>query len=287
MLSLEPMPESSFLERRPAPFLKWAGGKSRLIPQLAAFFPQKLPRGYLEPFAGGGAVFFHVRANLGAAHYTLIDNNEELIHCYRTVRDETDALIERLGAHRALHSRAHYYQVRQQDPGLLDPVGRAARFIYLNKTCYNGLYRVNSRGRFNVPIGAYPNPQIFDPENLRSVAGHLQGVALETGDFEQVVSLAQEGDFVYFDPPYHPISRTSKFTSYTPDAFSSYDQERLKRAVELLAARGCLVMVSNSDCEFIRDLYRDFRIETVQAARAINSDASRRGLINEVVVLNY
>ncbi|MGE5577624.1 MAG: DNA adenine methylase, partial [Syntrophothermus sp.] len=165
MLNREPRLECSLLPGKPTPFLKWAGGKSRLIPQLSAFLPSQPFDGYLEPFVGGGAVFFHVRATLGAGRYTLIDNNAELIHAYRMVRDETDALIHHLEQHRWLHSKGHYYEVREQEPALLEPVERAARFIYLNKTCYNGLYRVNSRGQFNVPIGAYQNPQIYDSDN--------------------------------------------------------------------------------------------------------------------------
>ncbi len=240
---------------------------------------------------GSGAVFFHVRQILKPAEFILADGNEELINAYRAVRDDLEKVIRLLAAHKAAHSKDHYYRVRGQIPGRLSDSARAARLIYLNKTCFNGLYRVNSRGGFNVPIGRYTDPPILDADNLRAVRAALRGVTLRAAHFRDTLDTARRGDFIYFDPPYLPLSRTSSFTSYAVNAgrcaFGEPDQEELAAVYAALARRGCRVMLSNSDAPFIHRLYRDFDVREVRARRSINSKSDRRGRISEIVVLNY
>ncbi len=276
--------------RPPAPFLKWAGGKNALLEQYQPFFPERAET-YYEPFVGGGAVFFHLRSRDFADRYCLSDINEELINVYRVVRDRVDDLITLLKRHQREHSREYYYRIRAMDRQPewpeRDPVERAARMIYLNKTGYNGLWRVNSRGHFNVPMGRYRNPAILDEPRLRAASDALAGVEIAVKDFRAIAGEAGADDFVYFDPPYVPLSATSDFTGYHANGFGSEEQRALAEVYRRLSAKGCRVMLSNSDTPFVRELYAGFRIETVQARRAINSKASRRGLISEVVVLNY
>ncbi len=274
------------------PFLKWAGGKQKLLTDYEEYFPAGFHR-YFEPFVGGGAVFFHLWKTgriTGAA--SLFDNNEELINTYIVVRDNPDELIKILAGHKERHSREYYYRIRNLDRqagGLraLSAPERAARTIYLNRTCYNGLYRVNKSGCFNVPVGRYKKPKILDAKLLQAVSYALQGVHLEVRDFRSVVELAEPGDFFYFDPPYHPLSRTSSFTSYTAGSFSEDDQRDLAVVFRRLTAKGCLCMLSNSHTPFILDLYKGFRVEKVRANRAINVNSNGRGAVAEVVVLNY
>jgi DNA adenine methylase len=273
----------------PRPFLKWAGGKQRLLAQYETLFPASALR-YLEPFVGGGAVFFHLW-NTGwlPERAFLFDHNPELVNAYRVVRDELDPLLDLLALHQARHSRDYYYQVRGLDRGeaALSDLERAARTIYLNKTCYNGLYRVNRKGQFNVPIGRYENPRILDADNLRAASAALQGVQLEVRGFRSLVEIGRAGDFFYFDPPYDPVSKTANFTSYTAGSFRDGDQRALARVFTQLSEAGCLCMLSNSDTDFVRELYQGFRIERVRANRAISRDASGRGAVHEVVVRNY
>lgn len=270
----------------PAPFLKWAGGKTQLLSQFEPFFPQRIER-YIEPFVGSGAVFFYAAERFRPKRVVLSDGNEELINTYIAVRDDVEGLIALLEGHRRRHSRPHYYRVRATELSGLSPTERAARLIYLNKTCYNGLYRVNAKGEFNVPMGSYKNPKIFDAENLRLASEALRGIDIQVRRFTDFVPSAKGGDFFYFDPPYHPISRTSSFTAYTPGAFGEEDQERLAEVYRALDGRGCRLMLSNSDCGFVRGLYKGFRIETVRARRAINSNGRGRGEVAELLVLNY
>ena len=265
---------------RPRPFLKWAGGKGRLIEQLRPLLPAPFKR-YFEPFAGGAALFFA----LGPERASLTDVNEELIDCYRTIRDHVEDVIDALGQHR--YEPKHYYRVRALDPQGLGLADRAARTIFLNKTGYNGLYRVNRAGKFNVPIGRYTNPRVCDPENLRACSAALQGVELERRDFAEQVARAKKGDFVYFDPPYDPTSATSAFTSYAPGGFGLDGQERLAAVFAALASRGVHAVLSNSDTPLIRELYRPYRVVPVLAARSINSRGSRRGKVGEVVVTSF
>ncbi|MBD3305927.1 Dam family site-specific DNA-(adenine-N6)-methyltransferase [candidate division KSB3 bacterium] len=277
------------IPRNAKPFLKWAGGKQQLLAQYESYFPIDFRR-YIEPFVGGGAVFFHLW-NTHRLHdqVFLFDHNDDLINTYKVVRDNVDALIRLLASHNAKHRREYYYAIRNLDRQhkYLDEVERAARTIYLNKTCYNGLYRVNSKGQFNVPMGSYNKPAILQKNVLKAASMALQGVCLEAKDFQTVVDLAQPEDFFYFDPPYAPLSKTSSFTSYTAGNFGDEDQQSLADVFRQLSQKGCFCMLSNSDTPSILPLYQDFRIETVQASRAINSNSRGRGSINEIVILNY
>ena len=268
----------------PRPFLKWAGGKGRLIEQYQPYFPGQFQR-YYEPFLGGGAIFFHLSDRCRSA--VLADLNSELVTVYRCVRDEVEAVIQLLETHQINHCQNHYYWVRAQT-SLGSPSQRAARLIYLNKTCFNGLYRENSRGHFNVPMGRYKNPKICDIATLRLASKALQHTDILGEPFTAILQRAQtRDDFVYFDPPYHPISATSNFTGYNRYGFNAEDQARLQQTFACLAERGVKVMLSNSDCPFIRDLYQDFYMHPIQASRAINSNAQRRGKISELLITSY
>lgn len=266
------------------PFLKWAGGKGRLLEQYQRYFPHDFRR-YHEPFLGGGAVFFRLHDDCQSA--VLADLNEELVNVYRCVRDDVETLIAHLADHQMSHCQAHYYEMRSATQ-LASPLARAARLIYLNKTCFNGLYRENSKGHFNVPMGRYKQPKICDQPTLRMAAAALQHTEIRCEPFTSILRRARtQHDFVYFDPPYHPISTTSNFTGYNRYGFTAEDQIRLQQTFVRLARRGVRVMLSNSDCEFIRTLYQDFHIHTIQASRAINSNAQRRGKIAELLITSY
>lgn len=267
-----------------APFLKWAGGKSRLLRQYQPYFPTPERMGhYYEPFIGSAAVFFHLQPRPAC----LSDANRKLVDVYAIVQQEVEALIEALQAHRNEHD--YYYKVRAQDPAGLSPVERAARLIFLNRTCYNGLYRENKKGEFNVPFGRYSNPTICNAGRLRSASRALQGVELTVGDFEAVTGRAGAGDFIYFDPPYAPLSATSNFTSYSRDGFGLEDQRRLAETFHLLTARGCNIMLSNSESALVYELYgrRGYRLIPISARRNINSKGDRRGPVTELLILNY
>jgi DNA adenine methylase len=273
------------------PFLKWAGGKAKLAPRILDLAPAGFGR-YHEPFLGGGAVFFAVEA-AGRAHAAVLsDANADLIHCFAAVRDDTEAVIAELGRLAAdylpagaAERAAFYYARRAAVPA--SPAAAAARLIFLNRTCYNGLYRVNRRGQFNVPFGRHANPTICDEPGLRAASAALQRAHLEVADFEIVLRLAEPGDLVYFDPPYAPLSPTSSFTNYTTDGFTNADQARLADVYRALDRRGCLLMLSNSSAPLIRDLYQDFHLNEISARRAINSKPDRRGIITELLITNY
>lgn len=276
-------------KKQAKPFVKWAGGKQQLLTQFVPYFPCNFER-YFEPFVGGGALFFHLwNLNKLPREIFLFDNNEELINTYLVVRDKIDELIAALAEHKRKHGQRHYYETRSLDrhPAKLSDVARAARTIYLNKTCYNGLYRVNSKGEFNVPMGSYKRPTILDEDNLRAASTALQKVVIEARDFRELPDLAKSRDFFYFDPPYDPLSKTASFTGYTPNNFREQDQRDLAVVFAELTQIGCLCMLSNSDTDFIRNLYSPFRIEIVFAKRAVNSVGKGRGAIKEMVVLNY
>ncbi|MBX9878138.1 MAG: DNA adenine methylase [Candidatus Obscuribacterales bacterium] len=262
------------------PFLKWAGGKSQLLASYEQYFPKAF-NSYFEPFIGGGAVFFHLQP--GKA--TISDLNPELTNCYQVIRDDVESVIRAL--HKHTNNYDHYYKVRDLNPDKLTAAQRAARMIFLNRTCFNGLYRVNSSGKFNVPFGKYKNPRICDADNLRATSKLLKQVNVICAPFETALKTAKKGDFIYLDPPYQPVSTTAYFTSYTKGSFREEDQERLAEVFTKLSKRGCLLMLSNSDNDFIRDLYSDFRQETVLANRAINCKGNRRGPVKELLVLNY
>ena len=279
----------SVLPRDARPFVKWVGGKQQLLAQFEAYFPTTFRR-YCEPFVGGGAVFFHLwNARRLPRQAFLFDNNAELVNAYLVVRDKVDELVETLTIHQQRHNKKYYYRVRRLDRRELElsEVERAARTVYLNRTCYNGLYRVNSKGEFNVPMGSYINPQVLHENVLRTASSALQGVNIELRDFRSLVDFVQAKDFFYFDPPYDPLSKTASFTGYTRDSFGEEDQRELAKVFALLAEKGAFVMLSNSNTPLVSELYRKFRIETVQARRAVNSDANGRGCLPEVVVLNY
>ena len=265
-----------------APIVKWAGGKSRLLDELVARAPDSFRR-YFEPFVGGAALYFRLRPRWAV----LSDSNPDLINMYRCVAGNVEAVIHRLARHRAAHGAEYYYGVRERwnEPGGFEAdVDRAAAFIYLNKTCYNGLWRVNSRGRFNVPLGRYDDPTIFDRLQLRAASRMLQRAELGARHFADAAADARAGDFVYFDPPYHPLSTTAHFTSYTSSSFGPDDQRELARVARALVRRGCKVVISNSDTAFVRELYRGFLVDVVDCARAINSKASGRGPQRELII---
>ncbi|MCA9674351.1 MAG: DNA adenine methylase [Myxococcales bacterium] len=266
-----------------SPIVKWVGGKSRLLAQLLPRLPETYGR-YYEPFAGGAAMFFRLAPEAAV----LNDFNADLVATYRAIAGDTDAVIRRLELHRKHHAEKHYYEVRARwnDRSVSwSPVDRAAAFIYLNKTCYNGLWRVNRSGGFNVPMGRYVDPPICVPDALHAAGAVLARAELRSGDYRAAVADAGPGDFVYFDPPYDPVAPTANFTSYTRDAFGPDDQRALAGLARELVERGCRVMLSNSDTPFIRSLYRGFRVDRVQCARAINCNAAKRGDVDEVVVM--
>lgn len=271
------------------PFLKWAGGKGQLLSQLKEFFPTRVER-YLEPFVGGGAVFFHLKHRFPALRAFLRDNNSELINAYVAVRAFPHQLMRRLDAHLARYladRKTYFYQVRSQHQmGTEQIVDRAARMIFLNKTCFNGLWRVNARGEFNVPIGSHRNPTFYEHGNILAVSAALAEADLRLQDFRATMKEAGRGDFVYIDPPYVPVSRTASFTSYTKEDFGPEQQRELASLFAAAARRGARLMLSNSDTSIVRELYRGFAIHTVRARRAINRDGAKRGEINEVVVIS-
>lgn len=271
----------SYKKVSPRPFLKWAGGKSKLIAQYKPYLPKHFTT-YYEPFLGGGALFFALQPSRAF----LWDINSELINTYLCLQHHLDELILHLKQHSVNHNSSYYYQIRASMPE--NEVERAARFIYLNKTCFNGLYRVNSKGKFNVPMGKYKNPTICNSDLLSAASVALQNATLKVNSFEAILSHAtDEQDFVYFDPPYHPISPTSNFTDYTSQNFGENEQKKLKEVFRELQARGVKVMLSNSDCAFIRELYKDFRIIEISAARSINSNPQKRGKITELLITSY
>ena len=270
-------------------FIKWAGGKSQLIEQLKPLFPKKF-NNYFEPFVGSGAVAFYISQKYKPKEVLLSDTNEELINAYNIVKTDVERLIIELKQHKELHmadKKDYYYEIRKIDPNKIPDLEKAARFIYLNKTCFNGLYRVNSKGGFNVPMGDYKNPDIIQADKLRKISQLLKNVTIKVMSFEKVTSLAKKGDFIYFDPPYYPLKKGKSFTSYQKGSFLEEEQKELAEVFKKLDKKCCLCMGSNSDTEFIKKLYSDFNIQFVKARRLINSKASGRGKINEVVIRNY
>lgn len=266
---------------KPKPSVKWAGGKNQLLSQFEPLFPDKEFDLYIEPFVGGGAVFFHLLPRKAI----LIDNNFELINFYKVVRDSLEELLSDLGKHE--NTPDYYYEIRAVDVNKLDEIQRASRFLYLNKTSYNGLWRVNRKGQFNVPYGRYKNPNIKDEDNLKKASEVLKRAEIICGDFSLAKEYATKKTFIYFDPPYHPLSDTANFTSYTSDPFDASDQRRLASLFQGLDEKGCMLMLSNSDTPFIKKLYQGFNIAKVYARRAINCKGSKRGPISELVIRNY
>ena len=270
------------------PFLKWAGGKRQLLLVIKEFIPKFTQ--YYEPFVGAGAVLFYLQPNRS----TINDTNSELINCYQVVKDNPEELVDLCQHHQENNSKEYYYKLRERDRSCdfhsKTSVERAARIIYLNKTCFNGLFRVNSSGQFNVPYGKYANPTIADPAVIKAISTYLNqnNVQILNGDFETAVSTARKGAFIYFDPPYHPISNTSSFTGYSMNGFGEDEQRRLKNLCDKLSDKGCKVLISNSSASLIKELYTDsrYKIEEVNASRAINVVGSKRGKIKELLIHN-
>lgn len=260
------------------PVVKFVGGKTALLPEILPRLPKKINT-YYEPFVGGGAVFFALAVEKRCKSAVLSDVNDHLMETYYAIQEDLDTLIPRLKAHAKKHSEEYFYKVRASRGSYI-----SARFIYLNKTCFNGLYRVNRKGEFNVPFGKYKNPTICDVENLNAASIALQGVELYTGDFEEAVFSATRGDAVYLDPPYVPASATANFTAYSAGGFGPESQERLRDVFARLDKRGVHVLLSNSDTPFVRKLYKGFKIEKVQAPRRVNSRGDKRGNVGELLI---
>lgn len=268
---------------KPRPFVKWAGGKRQLIKQLLENVPLQYNR-YIEPFVGGGALLFELLPKRAI----ISDINAEIINAYQVIRDDLDKLINNLKKH--VNTKDYFYKIRSKNPNKMTSVQRASRFIYLNKTCFNGLYRENSKGEFNVPFGNYKNPKIVDKENLIAVSEYLNSneVEIMCQDYIKTALLAEPGDFVYFDPPYYPLNTTSSFTKYNKHDFNEQDQIRLSEVFKELDSRGCYIMLSNSNTEFVTSLYIGYNILKIEAIRAINCKADKRGKgLYEIIVKNY
>lgn len=269
----------------PGPILKWAGGKTQLLPAILPALPERV-KTYYEPFVGGGAVFFAMARARRFQRAVIADKNPEVINLYSVVRDQLADLKVALAPHAAKASNPDwFYHVRGWRPHDLSPADRAARILFLNRTCFNGLYRVNRKGEFNVPFGRYKNPRVLDEPRLDAASEVLQGVSIRCDDFAEVVKAARTGDAVYFDPPYAPVSPSASFNTYHAEAFGPEAQTRLVEVYRGCWQRGAVALLSNSDCSLTRELYRDLDVHTVQATRAINSASDRRGHINELLVL--
>lgn len=271
------------------PVLKWVGGKRQLLHEIQLYMPKDI-KTYYEPFFGGGAVFFAIEPSKAIIN----DVNKELINVYMQIRDRPKLLIAALKEHQQCHSEEHYYLVRNIDRNdiaynELQPLDKAARFIYLNKTCYNGLYRVNKSGHFNVPIGRYKKPKICDEETINNIHVLLKkkNIKIFNKDFEILLKNAKAGDFVYMDPPYDPVSTSASFTTYQPSGFTREEQIRLKKVCDDLNSKGVKFIVSNSNTEFISKLYKEYNVIEVLATRNINSNSSKRKAVTEVLIMNY
>ena len=271
------------------PFVKWAGGKRQLVPTILA---NHLPKNYnlqtyYEPFIGGGALLFSLQPKKAVIN----DSNAELINCYKIIKNSLDELIEDLKNHK--NNEYYYYDIRDWDREKnfksKTEVQRASRIIFLNKTCYNGLFRVNSQGQFNVPFGKYKNPNILDIAVLKAVNKYLNEnqVRILNSDFQEAVKDAKGGDFIYLDPPYDPVSETASFTGYDVNGFNKQEQRRLKEVFDDLNSRGCHILLSNACTEFIEDLYKDYLHTKISALRAINCNGKKRGKVDEILVKNY
>ncbi len=269
-----------------APFLKWVGGKRQLMPIIRKHLPAKFNT-YYEPFIGGGAVLFEIQPKKAVIN----DFNQELINTYKIIKSNPIELIQDLKLH--LNESDYFYNIRaldrQEEFEDLSSLKKASRILYLNKTCYNGLYRVNNSGEFNSPFGKYKNPNIVNEITIKAVSKFLNenDITIINGDFEKAVEKAKKGDFVYFDPPYDPVSKSSNFTGYVQGGFNMFDQIRLRELCDKLNEKGVKFLLSNSSTSFILDQYSKYNISTVKANRSINSNASKRGEVNEVLIKNY
>ncbi len=268
-------------------FIKWAGGKTQLLEQFSELYPEDF-NNYHEAFLGSGAVFFQIKQLFKPTRSFLSDTNEELIRTFVSVRDYPEELIELLIEHKEKDNNREYFNEQRERFNIMrHGLEKSSIFIYLNKTCFNGLYRVNADGKFNVPFGKYKNPAIVNEEKIRKASAFLQGANLYATSFTSILQRARKNDFVYFDPPYFPLNKTANFTGYQKDGFFEKEQRHLAEVFEALDKRGVKVMLSNSDMPLIKELYDDFDIVNVRARRAINCIGTKRGKINEIVVRNY
>lgn len=273
------------------PFVKWAGGKRALLEILHSSLPKKF-NNYFEPFLGGGALFFYLASKglLDDKKVYLNDKNTELINAYQIIQKQPKELLKELNLMQKAHNKEYFYSIRAFDRKEnftdLSPIFRAARFIYLNKTCFNGLCRYNAKGQFNAPIGSYKKPKIYDETLIMNAHYALKSAMIFNEDFHFVNELAQKDDFVYFDPPYFPLSTTASFTSYT-DTFLDTEQMRLFELFCALSTKGVRLLQSNSNTAFIKNLYKNFKIQSVQAKRAINCKGDKRGEISEFIIRNF
>ncbi len=274
----------------PKPFVKWAGGKRQLIPVLNKEFPQKFGT-YFEPFLGGGAVLFHLLSQNPNQKCSVSDLNSDLVLTYITIRDRVEELISSLKKHSKKYlddKNSYYYKIREKEPK--EQIEKSSRLIFLNRTCFNGLYRVNSKGKFNVPLGRYSNPNIVNEENLMAVSRILQSkkITITCRDFSSILGDAKKDDFIYFDPPYQPVSQTANFTSYTNRDFNFEDLKRLADLCNDLDSKGCKVVLSNSNTSEVKEMFdRNWKIKKIQVNRAINSDSKKRTGHSELVIKNY
>ncbi len=266
--------------RKPRPFLKWAGGKTHLLPILRNCSPPSFNR-YFEPFLGGAALFF----DLSPAQALLSDSNPDLIQCFTIVRERPDELLECLATFRV--SEQEFYRIRAMPPDTLSEVFRAARFIYLNKTCYNGVYRVNKKGEFNTPFGHYKTVSLVDAANLKAASRALQSVTLVCEDYRRAITKARRGDFLYLDPPYLPVGKYSDFKRYTREFFYESDHRELAFFFRRLSEMGCQVLLSNSYHNKIVSLYSGFSQATVEVPRFVNCKGESRGKVKELLIANY
>jgi len=282
------------------PFVKWAGGKSQLLKEIISNLPKEI-NGYYEPFLGGGALLFYILENYNPKRVLISDINEELINAFSIIKTDPEGLIKSLDKYKSNHSEEFYYTIRGLETpttkrlGLvlsdskynrLNDIERAARFIYLNKTCFNGLYRVNKDNKFNVPMGKYKNPEIFNKKNILETSKLLQKVEMKVMSFEDTIDFTKKGDFIYFDPPYDQINENS-FTSYTSNDFGRSDQMKLRETFDKLDKKGCYILESNSPTSFIKEQYKKYKIKEVLAKRMINCDGTKRNEIKELFIKNY
>jgi len=275
----------------PKPFVKWAGGKRQLLAELEKNFPKQFGT-YFEPFLGGGAVLFDLLAKKPNLKCSVSDLNSDLVLAYVTIRDKLGRLIESLENHSKNYhndSTGYYYEVRKQEPK--SQIEKVSRLLFLNKTCFNGLYRVNSKGKFNVPLGRYTNPNIVNRENLTTVSKFLQSdkIKISCRDFESILKDAKKGDFVYFDPPYQPVSDTANFTSYTHRDFTEDDLQRLADLANQLNSKGSHVLLSNSNTKIVKKIFssKKWKVKEIAVNRAINSNSQKRTGHKEVLIKNY
>lgn len=276
------------------PFIKWVGGKGKLVPELVARLPKQFGN-YFEPFVGGGALFLSLKQSNKISSALINDINSKLISTYIQIQKNPNKLINLLKEIETEYKnlsyeeqKKYFYQIRRKyNDEVLDDIYTAAYLIFLNKTCFNGMYRENSKGQYNIPFGDQKNPTICDKENILNVCECLKDTKITNKSFEEAVSVCKKGDFVYFDPPYYPTNITSNFTSYHKNCFGPKEQEQLRDVFVKLAEKGCLVMLSNSNTSFIENLYKGYHFSQIYAARSINSKGDKRGKVKELIITSY